>query len=71
MRCDVRIKSQKDDCDGKAEPKEPQYKENETLGKLNKMNIQKGESVFRRQVYLAGWDKLAALTAEQRAKHSV
>ena len=27
MRCDVRIRSQKDDCNGKAEPKEPQYQE--------------------------------------------
>ena len=30
-RLDIRIKSQGHDCNGKAEPKEPQYKENETL----------------------------------------
>ena len=31
VRCDVRIKSQKPECNGKAEPKEPQYQEKETL----------------------------------------
>ena len=30
-RLDIRIKRRKHDCNGEAEPKEPQYKENETL----------------------------------------